>query len=53
MTNLNQLHIFDTESNSFSPHMVQFMVERPAEAGGAEWTGSASEPGSTSGWMLA
>jgi hypothetical protein len=33
-TNLNQLHIFDTDANSFSPHMVQFVVERPADAGG-------------------
>jgi hypothetical protein len=34
-TNLNQLHIFDTDANSFSPHMVQFMIERPADAGGS------------------
>lgn len=34
-TNLNQLRIFDTDANSFSPHMVQFMVERPADAGGS------------------
>lgn len=33
-TNLNQLHIFDTDANSFSPHMVQFVLERPADAGG-------------------
>lgn len=34
-TNLNQLHIFDTDANSFSPHMVQFVLERPADAGGS------------------
>lgn len=34
-TNLNQLHIFDTNANSFAPHMVQFMLERPADAGGS------------------
>ncbi|MEQ1793564.1 MAG: porin [Nitrospira sp.] len=34
-TNLNQLHIFDTDANSFSPHMVQFVLERPADAEGS------------------
>jgi hypothetical protein len=34
-SNLNQLHIFDTNANSFSPHMVQFMLERPADAAGS------------------
>lgn len=34
-TNLNQLHIFDTNANSFSPHMVQFVLERPADAEGS------------------
>ena len=34
-TNLNQLHIFDTNANAFMPHLAQFMVERPADAGGS------------------
>lgn len=34
-TNLNQLHIFDTDANSFSPHMAQLMFERPADGGGS------------------
>ncbi len=34
-SNLNQLHIFDTDANSFSPHMAQLMFERPAEGGGS------------------
>ncbi len=34
-SNLNQLHIFDTGANSFSPHMAQLMFERPAEGGGS------------------
>lgn len=34
-TNLNQLHIFDTNASSFAPHMVQLMVERPADASGS------------------
>ena len=34
-TNLNQLHIFDTDANSFSTHMVQLMLERPADGDGS------------------
>ncbi|MDH4187035.1 MAG: porin [Nitrospira sp.] len=34
-TNLNQLHIFDTNANAFMPHLVQFMLERPADAAGS------------------
>lgn len=34
-TNLNQLHIFDTNASSFMPHLAQLMFERPAEAGGS------------------
>lgn len=34
-TNLNQLHIFDTNANAFMPHLAQFMLERPADAGGS------------------
>ena len=34
-SNLNQLHIFDTNANAFMPHLFQLMVERPAEAGGS------------------
>ena len=34
-SNLNQLHIFDTDANSFSTHMVQIMLERPADGGGS------------------
>lgn len=34
-TNLNQLHIFDTNANAFMPHLAQIMLERPAEAGGS------------------
>ncbi|MEC4890122.1 MAG: outer membrane beta-barrel protein [Nitrospira sp.] len=34
-TNLNQLHIFDTNASSFMPHMAQLMLERPADAGGS------------------
>jgi hypothetical protein len=33
-TNLNQLRIFDTNASSFMPHLVQVMLERPADAGG-------------------
>ncbi|MDO8356491.1 MAG: outer membrane beta-barrel protein [Nitrospirota bacterium] len=33
-TNLNQLHIFDTNANAFMPHLAQLMLERPADAGG-------------------
>ena len=33
-SNLNQLHIFDTNANAFMAHLFQLMVERPAEAGG-------------------
>ena len=34
-SNLNQLHIFDTNANAFMAHLFQLMVERPAEAGGS------------------
>jgi hypothetical protein len=34
-TNLNQLHIFDTNANAFMPHLAQLMIERPADAGGS------------------
>ena len=34
-SNLNQLHIFDTDANSFSTHLVQIMLERPADGGGS------------------
>lgn len=34
-TNLNQLHIFDTNANAFMPHLAQIMLERPADAGGS------------------
>ena len=34
-TNLNSLRIFDTQANSFVPQVAQFMVERPAVAGGS------------------
>ena len=34
-TNLNQLHIFDTNANAFMPHLAQLMLERPADAGGS------------------
>ena len=34
-TNLNQLRIFDTASNSFSADVFQLMVERPATPGSA------------------
>jgi hypothetical protein len=34
-SNLNQLHIFDTDANSFAPHMAQLMFERPADGGGS------------------
>jgi Putative beta-barrel porin-2, OmpL-like. bbp2 len=34
-TNLNQLHIFDTDANSFATHMVQVMLERPADGEGS------------------
>jgi len=32
-SNLNQLHIFDTDANGFMPHLVQVLLEKPAEAG--------------------
>ena len=35
-TNLNQLRIFDTNANSFMPHLAQLMFERPADGGGSE-----------------
>ena len=34
-TNLNQLHIFDTNANGFMPHLAQLMLERPADATGS------------------
>lgn len=34
-TNLNQAHIFDTNASSFMPHLVQVMLERPADANGS------------------
>ncbi len=34
-TNLNQLHIFDTNASSFMPHLAQIMLERSADAGGS------------------
>lgn len=34
-TNLNQLRIFDTNANAFMPHLLQVMLERPADAGGS------------------
>ncbi len=34
-TNLNQLHIFDTNASSFMPHLAQVMLERPADASGS------------------
>ena len=34
-TNLNQLRIFDSQANSFVPHMMIIGVERPATAGSA------------------
>ncbi len=33
-TNLNQLHVFDTNASSFMPHLAQIMLERPADASG-------------------
>jgi hypothetical protein len=34
-TNVNQLRIFDTQANSFSPNLAQVMLERPANASGS------------------
>ena len=34
-SNLNQLHIFDTNANAFMPHLAQLVIERPADAGGS------------------
>jgi len=34
-TNLNQLHVFDTNASSFMPHLAQLLLERPADAGGS------------------
>ena len=34
-SNLNQLHIFDTNANAFMPHLAQLLIERPADAGGS------------------
>jgi hypothetical protein len=33
-SDLNQLHIFDTNATAFMPHMAQLMLERPADASG-------------------
>lgn len=33
-SDLNQLHIFDTNANGFMPHLAQLMLERPADASG-------------------
>lgn len=33
-SNLNQLHIFDTNANGFMPHLAQLLLEKPADAGG-------------------
>ncbi|TAJ24350.1 MAG: porin [Nitrospirae bacterium] len=33
-SNLNQLRIFDTNANSFMPHLVQIMLEKPADVSG-------------------
>lgn len=34
-SDLNQMHIFDTDANGFMPHLAQIVVERPADAGGS------------------
>jgi hypothetical protein len=34
-SDLNQLHIFDTNANAFMPHLAQVMIERSADAGGS------------------
>jgi hypothetical protein len=34
-SDLNQMHIFDTDANSFMPHLAQILFERPADAGGS------------------
>lgn len=34
-SDLNQMHIFDTDANAFMAHLAQIMVERPADAGGS------------------
>lgn len=33
-SNLNQLHIFDTDANGFMAHLTQLMLEKPADPGG-------------------
>lgn len=33
-SDLNQLHIFDTNANAFMVHLAQIMLERPADASG-------------------
>ena len=43
-SDLNQLHIFDTNANAFMPHLAQLMLERPADAGAAPWIGRAFVP---------
>jgi hypothetical protein len=34
-SDLNQMHIFDTNANAFMPHLAQILLERPADAGGS------------------
>ena len=34
-SDLNQMHIFDTNANAFMPHLAQLVLERPADAGGS------------------
>jgi hypothetical protein len=34
-SDLNQMHIFDTNANAFMAHLAQIMLERPADAGGS------------------
>ena len=36
-SDLNQLHIFDTNANAFMPHLAQLVFERPADAGRFVW----------------
>ncbi len=50
-SDLNQLHIFDTNANAFMPHLAQLMLERPADASGGPWIGRAFVPACSSGPM--
>ena len=34
-SDLNQVRTFETNANSFMPHLLQLMLERPADAGGS------------------